>query len=324
VDSHSHSLNLYRHLPRWNSDAASAVTIGNFDGVHRGHQTILQRVRDHAQAHGLCATVMMFTPHPRAYFARRNQRPELVPTQITGLRDKTLALRDLGAQQLVLLRFCQQLADMTPERFITELLVQGLNTRWLLVGQDFRFGAKRAGDVETLIRAGARHGFHVETLDDVTDAHAQRISSSDVRTALAVGNLSRACALLGRPYRVSGHVIHGQKLGRTLGFPTLNMRAPAPCAARSGIYVARVHGLTAMPLPAVASLGVRPTVTAHGGLLLETHVLDQAVDAYGKLVGVELLHYLRDEETFPDLLTLKAAIAQDVQRARDTFATHGL
>jgi len=315
---------LYRHLPRWDSDSPSALAIGNFDGVHRGHQTILQRVRDHAQAHDLAASVMMFTPHPRAYFARRNQRPELVPTQITGLRDKVLALRALDMRQLVLLRFHQTLADMTPARFIADLLVRGLNIRWLLVGQDFRFGAKRAGDVDTLIRAGRQYGFTVETLDDVTDDHAQRISSSEVRTALAVGNLSRACALLGRPYRISGHVIHGNKLGRTLGFPTLNMRAPAPCAARSGIYVARVHGLAQHPLPGIASLGVRPTVTTNGALLLETHILDHDVNAYGKLIGVEFLSYLRDEETFPDLSTLKAAITQDARRARDYFATYGL
>jgi len=315
---------LYRHLPRWDSDAPSALAIGNFDGVHRGHQTILRHVRAHAEAHGLLPSVMMFTPHPRAYFARRNQRPELVPTQITGLRDKALALREFGMRQFALLRFDQALADMTPERFIADLLVRGLNTRWLLVGQDFRFGAKRAGDVDTLLHAGRQYGFTVQTLDDVTDAHAQRISSSEVRTALAVGNLARACELLGRPYRVSGHVIHGNKLGRTLGFPTLNMHAPAPCAARSGIYVARVHGLAETPLPGIASLGVRPTVTARGDLLLETHVLDRDVDAYGKLIGIEFLHYLRDEETFPDLPTLTAAIAQDACRARNYFAAHGL
>jgi len=317
-------LSLYRHLPRRGSDQPSALTIGNFDGVHRGHQAILRRVHDHAHEHGLQSTVMMFTPHPRAYFARRNHRPELVPTQITGLRDKVLALRALGMQQLVLLRFDQALSDMTPERFIEDLLVRGLNTRWLLVGEDFRFGAKRAGDVDTLMHAGARHGFTVQTLDDVTDGHDRRISSSDVRTALAVGNLVRAEQLLGRPYRVSGHVIHGDKIGRTLGFPTMNMRAPAPCAARSGIYVVRVHGLGPAPLPGVASLGVRPTVTTHGGLLLETHLLDQTVNAYGKLIHVEFLRYLRDEDTFADLPTLAAAIAQDARRARDHFARHGL
>jgi len=315
---------LYRHLPRRDNDQPSAVAIGNFDGVHRGHQAILQRVRDHARQHGLQSTVMMFTPHPRAYFARRNQRPELVPTQITGLRDKMLALQELGMQQLVLLRFDQALAEMTPQRFIDELLVQGLNTRWLLVGKDFRFGANRTGDVDTLMRAGTRYGFAVQTLDDVTDGHDRRISSSEVRTALAVGNLARAEELLGRPYRVSGHVIHGAKLGRTLGFPTMNLRAPAPCAARSGIYVVRVRGLEAQALPGVASLGVRPSVTAHGTLLLETHILDHDVQAYGKLIHVEFLCYLRDEETFADLSTLRAAIAQDAHHARDYFARHGL
>lgn len=318
------SLRIYRRLPRTDSRQPSAVAIGNFDGVHLGHQAILQQVQDHARRHDMLSTVMTFWPHPRAFFALRNQRPELVPTQITGLRDKALALRDLGIHQLALLRFNQALADMTPDRFIDELLVRGLNTRWLLVGEDFRFGAKRAGDLDLLTRAGARHGFQVQTLADVTDGHDRRISSSEVRTALAVGNLARTRELLGRPYRISGHVVHGRKLGRDIGFPTLNLHVPEPCAARSGVYVVRVHGLSGAPLAGVASLGVRPTVTEHGGLLLETHLLNHSVDAYGKLVSIEFLEYLRDEEKFPDLSSLVAAIQQDVRSARDYFAIHGL
>src|SRR5690606_14810692 len=173
------------------------------------------------------------------------------------------------------------------------------NTRWLLDGEDFRFGNKRAGDIDLLRQAGARYGFTVQTIADITDSHERRISSRDVRTALAVGDLERAQALLGAPFRISGHVIHGQKLGRTIGFPTLNLRVPNPCAARSGIYVVRVHGLADEPLPGIASLGVRPTVTDSGALLLETHVLDRSLDAYGKLASVEFLKYLRDEEKFP-------------------------
>lgn len=318
------SLRIYRRLPRADSRQPSAVAIGNFDGVHRGHQAILQQVQDHARRHDMLSTVMTFWPHPRAFFALRNQRPELVPTQITGLRDKVLALRDLGIHQLALLRFNQALADMTPERFIDELLVRGLNTRWLLVGEDFRFGAKRAGDLDLLAKAGVRHGFQVRTLADVTDGHDRRISSSEVRTALAVGNLARTRELLGRPYRISGHVVHGRKLGRDIGFPTLNLHVPEPCAARSGVYVVRVHGLSGAALAGVASLGVRPTVTEHGGLLLETHLLNHSVDAYGKLVSIEFLEYLRDEEKFPDLSSLVAAIQQDVRSARDYFAIHGL
>ena len=315
---------LYRTLPRHDSTAPSAVTIGNFDGVHRGHQAILSELRRAASDRGLLPTVMTFTPHPRAFFAHRGQRPELIPTQISGLRDKILLLAEQGIGQVVIQRFDQHLADMSAEDFIRKLLVRGLNTRWLLVGEDFRYGHKRTGDIALLRRLGDECGFAVRTLADVGDVHGQRISSSALRTALAVGNLARSQELLGRSYRISGHVIHGRKLGRDLGFPTLNMRVPAPCAARSGIYVVRVHGLGEKALPGVASLGVRPTIADHGALLLETHILDRSVDAYGKLVCVEFLEFLRDEESFPDLMTLTAAIRQDAQGARDYFASHGL
>jgi riboflavin kinase/FMN adenylyltransferase len=315
---------IYRTLPRFDTQRSSAVTIGNFDGVHRGHQAILARVREHAQGGGLAATVMTFEPHPRAYFARRGQRPELIPTQISSLRDKIAALMRQQPTQVVLERFNRALADMSAEAFIEHLLVKGLNTRWLLVGEDFRYGHKRSGDVDLLRRAGRQYGFEVETVADVADEHGHRISSSEVRTALAVGNLARAEHLLGYRYRISGHVIHGQKLGRSIGYPTLNLRVPAQCAARSGVYVVRAHGLAPDPIQGVASLGVRPTVSHGGRLLLETHLLDSNVNAYGKLTCIEFLDYLREEEKFPDLPTMIAAIDQDVQNARDYFAFHGL
>ncbi|WP_269494142.1 bifunctional riboflavin kinase/FAD synthetase [Castellaniella sp. S9] len=315
---------LYRGLPRRDSTAPSALTIGNFDGVHRGHQAILAHVRDQAAQRGLVPSVMTFTPHPRAFFARRGHRPELIPTQISALRDKVEALSRHGMRQIVILPFRQRLADMGAEDFIRRLLVDGLNTRWVLVGEDFRYGRQRSGDIELLRGMGEIHGFEVRTLADVVDAQGRRISSTELRTALAVGNLERSAALLGRDYSISGHVIHGRRLGRSLGFPTLNLRVPEPCAARSGIYVVRVCGLGPDALPGVASLGVRPTVSSDGRLLLETHVLDHRVDAYGKLVRVEFLEFLRDEETFPDLPTLTAAIEKDVQGARDYFASHGL
>ncbi|NYT70148.1 bifunctional riboflavin kinase/FAD synthetase [Pusillimonas noertemannii] len=318
------SFSIYRHLPRHDTRGASAVTIGNFDGVHRGHQTILRRVVHEAAQRDIAPTVMTFQPHPRAFFAQRGQRPELVPTQISSLRDKAWAMQRLQIRQLVLQRFNQQLADMPAEDFIEKLLVQGLQTRWLLVGEDFRYGHKRMGDVALLRRAGQRHGFEVETLSDVVDEHGYRISSSEVRTALAVGNLERAERLLGHTYRISGHVIHGQKLGRTLGYPTLNIRVPSLCAARSGVYVVRAHGLDEQPLNGVASLGVRPTISDTGRIMLEVHLLDRRVDAYGKLTQIEFLQYLRDEEKFPDLPTMIAAIDNDAQSARDYFALHGL
>ena len=315
---------LYRRLPRHDSQSPSAVTIGNFDGVHRGHQAILEHVRRHAQQHALAPTVITFEPHPRAFFAARAQRPELAPTQINSLRDKLTTLAEHGMQQLVVQRFNQALADMSADDFIRHLLVDGLNTRWLLVGEDFRFGHKRSGDVDLLRRAGQEFGFTVETLPDVPDSHGHRISSSELRTALAVGLLERARELLGHDYRLSGHVIHGQKLGRTIGYPTLNLKVPARCALRSGIYVVRAHGLGPQPLAGVASLGFRPTVAEAGRLLLEVHLLDCRVDAYGKLTCIEFLQHLRDEEKFPDLPTMVAAIDADAQGARDYFALHGL
>ena len=178
---------------------------------------------------------MTFEPHPREYFAALNRRPELAPTRISGLRDKLAALARYGISRVVVERFNSRLAEMSANAFIENLLVQGLQTRWLLVGEDFRFGHKRSGDIDLLREAGLRHGFEVQTLADVTDQHGHRISSSEVRTALAVGDLERARHLLGHPFHISGHVIHGQKLGRTLGFPTMNLRVAPRCAARSGI-----------------------------------------------------------------------------------------
>jgi len=300
------------------------VTIGNFDGVHRGHQAILARVYQQSVARDLAPTVMTFEPHPRAYFAQRGRRPELIPTQISSLRDKIWSLAQHRIQQVVVARFNRRLADMSATDFIEKFLVRGLNTRWLLVGEDFRYGHQRSGDIDLLRRSGRAFGFEVETIGDVADEHGHRISSSEVRTALAVGNLERAEHLLGHTYSISGHVVHGLKLGRTLGYPTLNIRVPLQCAARSGVYVVRAHGLAERPIDGVASLGVRPTVAQAGRVMLEAHLLDCDVNAYGKLTRIEFLKYLRDEEKFPDLPTMIAAIGNDAHRARDYFALHGL
>lgn len=300
------------------------MTIGNFDGVHLGHQAILERVRAHADGHGLMPTVMTFYPHPRAFFAAKAGRPELGPALISPLRDKIQLLHRHGMQQIVLARFDAWLSGMTPEDFIRHLLVEGLNTRWLLVGEDFRYGHKRAGDISLLRRMGKQLGFSVETIADVPDADGRRISSSELRLALSQGDLERAHSLLGHPYSISGHVGHGQKLGRTIGYRTLNHRVPENCALRNGVYIVQVHGLAQQPLRGVASLGVRPTVTQTGRRVLETHLLDCDIDAYGKLSSVEFIRFLRNEEKFPDLPTLIAAIDDDVRHARDHFAFHGL
>lgn len=300
------------------------MTIGNFDGVHLGHQAILERVRAHADGYGMAPTVMTFAPHPRAFFAARAGKPELAPTQISSLRDKIQLLHQFGMQQIVLARFDTQLSSMKPEDFIQRLLIEGLNTRWLLVGEDFRYGHKRSGDIDLLRRMGRQLGFTVETIADIPDDSGRRISSSELRHALAEGDLERAHSLLGYRYCVSGHVGHGQKIGRSIGYRTLNHRIAENSALRNGVYIVRVHGLGPAPLPGVASLGVRPTVTEQGRRVLETHLLDCDIDAYGKLSSVEFIRFLRDEEKFPDLPTLIAAIDDDARRAREYFAFHGL
>jgi riboflavin kinase/FMN adenylyltransferase len=216
------------------------------------------------------------------------------------------------------------MAEMSASDFITKWLAVELNVRWLLVGEDFRFGRQRTGDVKLLKELGQLYGIEVHTLGDITDEQGHRISSSEVRGALAAGDVRRAANLLGRPFGMTGHIVHGKKLGRTLNMPTMNMRVTPRCAARSGIYVVRAHGLGPTALPGVASLGVRPTVEDDGRILLETHLFDLNVDAYGKLVRVELLQHLRDEEKFPDLPTLTAAMHADAQHARAYFALHGL
>lgn len=282
---------------------------------------MLTRVCSAAAHRGLVPAVMTFEPHPREFFARLQNRPELAPVRISGLRDKILDLAAVGIRQVVVERFNASLASMQAEDFIETLLVQGLDVRWLLVGDDFRFGAKRVGDVHMLRAHG---GFEVESMDSIADRQGRRISSSDVRTALQASDLPRVADLLGHSYHMSGHVGHGLKLGRNLGFPTLNLRVPNRCTGLSGIFTVLVHGLAPGPVQGVASLGVRPTVTDEGRVLLEVHLLDFNADAYGKLVRVEFLKKLRDEEKFVDLDTLTAAIANDVRNARAYFSASHL
>ncbi len=302
----------------------SALTIGNFDGVHLGHQQLLSHVVSTAAARNLVPSVMTFVPHPREYFALREQRPELAPTRISTLRDKIGALACCGIEHIHIRRFDQNFAQQSPEQFIEDILVRQLAVRWLYVGEDFRFGSKRKGDIALLREAGARFGFDVETLHDVIDPQGTRYSSSELRQALAFADIERAAQFLGHPYEISGHVVHGRKLGRTIGFPTLNVRVMPRCALRSGIYVVKVHGLDAGPLPGIASLGVRPTVEDDGQVLLEVHILDKNISAYGKLIKISFLHAVRAEEKFPDLQTLTDAIRQDADVARNYFAVHGL
>ena len=311
-------MKVFRGLPNDRARAPCALTIGNFDGVHRGHQALLAHVRSASASLGLEAAVMTFEPHPREYFARRTGDLSKAPARIANLRDKLGDLERAGIDRVIVEHFNEHFASQSPQDFIERVLVEGLHVKWLMVGDDFRFGARRAGDIQMLQDAGRRFGFHVETLPAVMHG-AQRISSSAVRAALAEGDFARTSELLGHPYTMSGHVIHGQKLGRTLGFPTLNLRV-VHRPALSGIFVVQVHGLADRPLPAVASLGVRPTVEDAGRMLLEVHLFDFAQSCYGKLVRVEFLAKLRDEEKYGDLATLTAAIDRDAAQARAFFA----
>ena len=317
---------------------ACALTIGNFDGVHRGHQAMLGLLNTEARLRGLPSCVLTFEPHPRDYFAQLSKRPELAPARIGTLRDKLGALAASGVGQTVVLPFDTRLASKTPEDFIQHVLIEGLGARYVLVGDDFRFGAKRAGDYAMLDAAGEARGFDVARMNSY-EVHGLRVSSSAVREALAEGRMSDVQALLGRPYAISGHVVHGRKLGRALGasvpgrndgFRTLNLRFKHWKPAASGIFAVLVHGLDDQPLHGVANLGVRPSLDANdvnaGRVLLETHCLDWPAHlgeegAYGKIVRVELLHKLHDELRYTSLEALTAGIAKDGRDARAFFAS---
>ncbi|MEF7614046.1 bifunctional riboflavin kinase/FAD synthetase [Aquincola sp. MAHUQ-54] len=300
---------------------ACALTVGNFDGVHRGHQAMLALLNNEARHRGVPSCVLTFEPHPRDFFAERAGTPDKAPARIATLRDKLSELERCGIEQAVVLRFDERFAAQAPEAFVRDVLVDGLHARYVLVGDDFRFGARRAGDYTMLDAAGAQHGFDVARMQSY-EVHGLRVSSSAVRVALAAGDMARAAALLGRPYSISGHVVHGRKLGRELGYRTLNLRFGHPRPAAGGIFVVRVHGLHRSPLPGVASLGVRPTIENEGRVLLETYCLDWPLapdEGYGRCVRVELLHKLHDERHYGSLEALKAGIARDEADARTWF-----
>ncbi len=331
----------------WNRDAAlrgCALTIGNFDGVHRGHQAMLALLQNEARHRGVPTCAMTFEPHPRDFFAQMHRKPELAPARIATLRDKLSELARCGVDQCVVLPFNERLATLPAESFIEDILVRALGVKYVLVGDDFRFGARRTGDYDMLDAAGQRLGFDVARMQSY-EVHGTRVSSSEVREALAAGDMDRAAALLGRPYSISGHVVHGRKLGRRLseshpgaedGFRTLNLRFSHWKPAASGIFAVHVHGLhpdpDAPPLEGVTNLGVRPSLDpddVNGGrVLLETHCLQWPAEmaaslpggeAYGKIIRVELLHKLHDELKYESLDALTQGIAQDCSDARAFF-----
>jgi riboflavin kinase/FMN adenylyltransferase len=231
------------------------------------------------------------------------------------LREKLELLGELGVERVHVERFSSRLASLSPETFVQDVIVRTLRARWVLVGGDFRFGARRAGDTDTLRNMGSSAGYELEVMQPVM-FEGLRISSGAVREALAAGDLSGAHKLLGRPYSISGRVVHGDKIGRKLGFATANIQMKHNRAPFTGIFAVRLHGAAPAPMDGVASLGVRPTVKAAGATVLEVHVFDFSGELYGRHVRVEFLHKIRDEEKYHDLETLRAQIARDCEAAR--------
>jgi riboflavin kinase/FMN adenylyltransferase len=316
-------MQVFRGLRHPGIAPACALTIGNVDGVHRGHQAMLALLTNEARHRGLPSCVLSFEPQPRDYFARRAGKPEIAPRRVATLRDKLSELERCGIDQAVIMRFDAAFAGQSPQAFIDDVLVSGLRARYVLVGDDFRFGAKRAGDYAMLDAAGAKQGFDVARMMSY-EVHGLRVSSSAVREALAAGDMVQVASLLGRPYSISGHVLHGRKLGRELGTPTLNLRFGHARPAAQGVFAVRAHGLSEAPLPGVASLGVRPTVEDAGRQLLEVYCLQwpEALGrdgGYGRCIKVELLHKFHDERRYPSIDALRQGIDQDIADARAWF-----
>lgn len=311
-------MKIFRGVPPPADCPPCALAIGNFDGVHRGHQALLAHVVQAARRLRIVPAVMTFEPHPRELFA-----PETAPARVANVRDKLQALRSHGVERAYVMHFNHRFAAISAESFIERILV-GVQTRWLMIGEDFRFGARRAGDFAMLEGAAPRFGFELHRLPAV-QLDGERISSSAVRAALAAGDLQRAEYLLGHRFAISGCVLHGRRLGRELGFPTLNLRIShrrrMKAPAVHGVFAVRVHGLAPRSLAGVASVGLRPTVDDSGRWLLEVHVFDFNQDVYGRRVRVEFIERLRDEARYDTLEQLTEAIRADAAQARAVLAS---
>ena len=291
------------------------ATIGNFDGVHLGHQAVLGQVAEKAAELALPAVVITFEPHPQEFFA-----PKAAPPRLTRLREKLQVLRRYAAQRVLCLRFDRALAAMQAQTFIERILVEGLAVRYLVVGDDFRFGAGRHGDFALLQAAGEQYGFQVARMRAFR-VDGARVSSTRVRQSLQRGDLGGAEQLLGRPYRMCGRVAHGDRRGRSIGFPTANIHLHRRATPLAGVYAVEVFGLEREPLPGVANVGTRPTVDGTRSLL-EVHLFDFDGDIYRRYLQVDFLHKLRDEMRFDSLESLKRQISRDAEQAREFFANH--
>ena|SRR5258706_8474027 len=296
---------------------ATAIAIGSFDGVHRGHAALLERVRREAREHGLTAAALTFEPLPREFFA-----PASAPPRLTTLRERACAIGSLGIEVLFAQRFDAAFSALSPEAFARRLREE-FGARRVLVGEDFRYGAGRRGDVASLAAAGRSLGFEVVVLARVDDG-ADRISSTRVRSALAAGDFALAQRLLGRPYAITGRVVHGAKRGRALGFPTANVRLGRARAPLNGVFAVRCFGAATRGLEGVASLGINPAVTDGGRATLEAFLFDFSGDLYGRRLTIEFHSKLRDEADFASLDELAAQIRRDCEAARGYFGAAGV
>jgi riboflavin kinase/FMN adenylyltransferase len=293
------------------------ATIGNFDGVHLGHQAVFRHLLGKAAEFALPSTVITFEPQPQEYFT-----PQQAPARLTRLREKLRAIEEAGIERVQLLEFNERLSTMDAGAFVRQFLVGALGVRYLYVGDDFRFGQGRHGDFRMLCECGREYAFTVENMHTYRLSEG-RVSSTRVREALTAGDLKTAAALLGRAYRICGRVAHGDKRGRTIGFPTANVDLHRRVSPVRGVFAVQVHGLGAAPLPGVANIGTRPTVTGDTRYLLEVHLFDFAREIYGAHVEVEFCQKLRDEQRFDSFEQLRRQITQDAWQARQVLSAAG-
>jgi riboflavin kinase/FMN adenylyltransferase len=290
-----------------------AATIGNFDGVHLGHQSVLARLVEQGREQQLPVTLVTFEPQPREYFA-----PDFAPSRLTRFREKLEALQHCGIDRVVCLHFDERLANLDPHQFIQRILLDGLDVKYLVVGDDFRYGKARSGNFEMLQAAGREHGFPVNNTHTFC-VGTERVSSTRIREALQQGDLSGAAAMLGRPYWMSGRVAHGDKRGRTIGYPTANIFLHRNSVPVAGVFAVQMHGIDEQALRGVANVGNRPTVAGKRSLL-EVHLFDFDREIYGRHVQVSFLKKLRPEQKFDSFDLLKQQIHKDAQQARDFFS----
>ncbi|MES9944269.1 MAG: bifunctional riboflavin kinase/FAD synthetase [Candidatus Thiodiazotropha sp.] len=304
-------MQLVRGLHNLKHDHHGCVaTIGNFDGVHLGHQSVFRHLMEKGAELDLPTTVVTFEPQPREFFQAAS-----APARLTRMREKLQAIKETGVQRVVVLEFNKRLAAMPADAFVKELLVDGLGTRFLSVGDDFRFGRGREGDFELLRRMGREYAFEVENMNTYK-LDADRVSSTRIRELLTLGDLEGAAQCLGRPYRLCGRVAHGHKRGRSIGFPTMNINMHRLVSPLHGVYAVRVDGLERGGMPGVANIGNRPMVDGDHRYLLEVHLFDFNREVYGEHVSVEFVRKLREEQRFDTFELLRQQILRDADQAR--------